>query len=48
MHREREKTAVLKTGIGLKFGLALGNKEEAAAMIHILRYAFSPSSHHKF
>ena len=40
MHREREKTAVLKTGIGLKLALVLGNKEEAAVMIRILGCIF--------
>lgn len=39
MHREREKTAVLETGMGMKFGLAIGDKE-AVGMMYILGCIF--------
>lgn len=40
VHKEREKTAVLKTGTGLKLGLVPGNKEKATAMIHVFGCIF--------
>lgn len=45
MHREKEKTVVLKTATGLKFGLVLGDKE-VVGMMFILGCIFpfkSPS-----